>query len=224
MWIAEEMLRAEGFEDVSYVPLSLEQYATVGDVGTVGAGGADITITDIFAILPALDAGKQVVALAGIHGGCYELFGAKRDLKGKTVVCEKFLSGDHILLSSMLAWAGLNPNDVKWLSRPGASAMNAFIDGQADAFLAFPPEPQELRARKIGRVLLNTSTDRPWSQYYCCMVGANRDYVQRNPIATKHVLRAILKATTSARRHRSRPPATCAITATSRATTSGSKH
>ena len=54
----------------------------------------------------------------------------------------------------MLAYAGINPNDVKWLSRPGGSAMNAFIDRQADAFLAFPPEPQELRARKIGHVLL----------------------------------------------------------------------
>ena len=28
--------------------------------------------------------------------------------------------------------------------------------GQVDAFLAFPPEPQELRARKIGRMILST--------------------------------------------------------------------
>ena len=47
--------------------------------------------------------------------------------------------------------------------------MELFVDGKVDAFLGFPPEPQELRARRIGRVILNTTTDRPWSQYFCCM-------------------------------------------------------
>ena len=58
----------------------------------------------------------------------------------------------------------------------------------------FPPEPQELRARKIGHVILNTATDRPWSQYFCCMLFGNRDFVREHPVATKRVLRAILKA------------------------------
>jgi NitT/TauT family transport system substrate-binding protein len=43
-------------------------------------------------------------------------------------------------------------------------------------------------------VILNTVADRPWSQYFCCMVVGNRDFVRRNPIATKRALRAILKA------------------------------
>jgi NitT/TauT family transport system substrate-binding protein len=53
-----------------------------------------------------------------------------------------------------------------------------FAEGQVEAFLAFPPEPQELRARKIGRVILNTTTDKPWSQYFCCMVVGNREFHQ----------------------------------------------
>lgn len=193
-YIAGDLLRAEGFSDVQYLPLG-----TRAAPQALANGQADISMWYTTGFLPTLDTNKGVVLLAGMHLGCWELFGhanvrGLHDLKGKTVVCEKFLTGDHILLSSMLSYAGLNPNDVAWLARPGGSAMNAFIDGRADAFLAFPPEPQELRARKIGRVILDTNTDRPWSQYYCCMVGANRDYVQRNPVATKHVLRAILKA------------------------------
>jgi NitT/TauT family transport system substrate-binding protein len=43
-------------------------------------------------------------------------------------------------------------------------------------------------------VLLSTTTDRPWSQYFCCTVNANRDFVRKHPIATKRALRAILKA------------------------------
>lgn len=193
-YIAGDLLRLEGFDDVQYLPLGSR-----AGPDALADGRADITMWYSTGFVPVLDAGKPVLLLAGVHFGCWELFAhpqvrSLRDLKGKTVVCEKFLAGDHILLSSMLAYAGLSPNDVKWLARPGGSAMNAFVDGRADAFLAFPPEPQELRARKVGEVLLDTNVDRPWSQYYCCMIGANRDYLQRHPVATKQVLRAILKA------------------------------
>jgi NitT/TauT family transport system substrate-binding protein len=72
--------------------------------------------------------------------------------------------------------------------------MELFVEGKVDAFLGFPPEPQELRERKIGRVILNTTTDKPWSQYFCCMVAGNRDFIHDHPVATKRSLRAILKA------------------------------
>jgi NitT/TauT family transport system substrate-binding protein len=72
--------------------------------------------------------------------------------------------------------------------------MELFVEGKVDAFLGFPPEPQELRARKIGRVILNMGTDRPWSQYFCCMVVGNREFIHDHPVATKRYLRAVLKA------------------------------
>ena len=61
-------------------------------------------------------------------------------------------------------------------------------------FSRFPPEPQELRARKVGHVILNTTTDKPWSQYFCCMIAGNAEFVREHPVATKRVLRAMLKA------------------------------
>jgi NitT/TauT family transport system substrate-binding protein len=67
--------------------------------------------------------------------------------------------------------------------------------GEVDAFLGFPPEPQQLQAQEIGHVVVNTATDKPWSQYYCCMVVGNRSFVQQHPVATRRALRAILKAT-----------------------------
>jgi NitT/TauT family transport system substrate-binding protein len=36
--------------------------------------------------------------------------------------------------------------------------------------------------------------DRPWSQYFCCMLSGNSAFIQKNPVATKRVMRAILKA------------------------------
>src|SRR5207253_744478 len=75
-----------------------------------------------------------------------------------------------------------------------AASVRLWADGKIDAFLAFPPEPQELRAKKIGRVVVNSGTDRPWSQYFCCLIAGNREFVGRYPVATKRVVRAILKA------------------------------
>jgi len=50
-----------------------------------------------------------------------------------------------------------------------------------------------MRARRIGHVIVNTAVDRPWSQYFCCLLEAYRENVRKNPVATKRALRAILK-------------------------------
>jgi len=84
---------------------------------------------------------------------------------------------------------------LKGVSVAGAAeAMRLLADGKIDGFWAAPPDVQEFRARKIGHVLVNSMMDRPWSQYFCCLVAANRDFVQKNPVATKRALRAILKS------------------------------
>jgi len=96
----------------------------------------------------------------------------------------------------MASYVGLDPaKDIRWVTSSSPKPMELFAEGKIDAFLGLPPEPQELRARNIGRVIFNSATDRPWSQYFCCMVAGNRDYVRKHPVATKRVLRAIIKAT-----------------------------
>lgn len=194
-YIAEEFLRMEGFTDVEYRPIGSRDA-----LDALADARVDITLVDAHSTLPYLDSGKPLVVLSGVHGGCYQVFGhesvrAIRDLKGKTVAIHYFGGGDHVLLSSMLAYVGLNPKDVNWVTgRDVRNAMDLFIEGKADAFAGFAQEPAELRARKVGTVIVDTGRDRPWNQYFCCMVVANRDFVARNPNATKRALRAILKA------------------------------
>jgi hypothetical protein len=55
--------------------------------------------------------------------------------------------------------------------RPKVKPIELFEQGKIDAFLGFPPEPQDLRTRHIGHVIVNTAVDRPWSQYCCCVLG-----------------------------------------------------
>ena len=105
------------------------------------------------------------------------------------------VASGHLLLASIAAHVGLNPHtDIEWITRPTGDFLEAFAEREVDAFLGFPPEPQELRARKIGHVILNTATDRPWSHYFCCTAFGQREFVRTHPIATKRYLRAILKA------------------------------
>jgi NitT/TauT family transport system substrate-binding protein len=95
----------------------------------------------------------------------------------------------------MAAYVGLDHHtDINWVSNATGDFMEPFARGEVDAFLGFPPEPQELRARKIGRVILSTTTDKPWSQYFCCIVFGNREFVRAHPVATKRYVRAVLKA------------------------------
>jgi NitT/TauT family transport system substrate-binding protein len=194
-YLADDLLRTEGFTDVQYVQ------ATDG-FGTklVAAGEADLMMEFAGLYLSRIDAGDPIVLLAGVHVGCFEIFGGKdvrtiRDLKSKKVAVLGEGVPEHIFLASVMAYVGLDPKkDVQWQSHSPEDSMRLLAEGKIDAYAGFPPVPQELRSKRIGTLILNTSTDRPWSQYFCCMLGANRSFVEKNPAATKAVARAILKA------------------------------
>ncbi len=194
-YAAEPLLRAEGFTEVEYA-----KYRNITPSAHVPTGEADMAMDAIGPVITQIDEGQPLVMLAGIHLGCYELFVSERirairDLKGKRIPINGFGGPQHVFLSAMLGYVGLDPRkDIEWVDAAFPEGMQMFINGKADAYLGFPPEPQELRAKRVGRVLINTATDRPWAQYYCCVLVAHRDYVNRYPIATKRALRAFLKA------------------------------
>jgi NitT/TauT family transport system substrate-binding protein len=147
-----------------------------------------------------LEAGDPLVVLAGVHVGCFELFGTARvrgirDLKGKTAAVNGLGGPEHVFIASMAAHVGLDPRqDIRWVVHPPAESARLLAEGTIDALLAFLPFAQELRAKQIGHVVVNSGYDRPWSYYFCCMVGANREFVWKHPVATKRAVRAILKA------------------------------
>jgi NitT/TauT family transport system substrate-binding protein len=196
-YIADSLLRAEGFTDISYVPTA--GGFTVPQM--VGRGEIDFASTFGATVVYHLDAGVPVTVLSGLHSGCFELFAhgpiqSIADLKGRRVGIQSLSSSAHLYMAIMAAHIGLDPReDLEWIVPPEGKAIDLFAAGKVDAFLGFPPEPQELRARKIGRMILSTTTDKPWSDYFCCTVFGNRDFVRANPVATKRYLRALLKAT-----------------------------
>ena len=194
LFAAEELLRAEGFTDIRYIATPADR-----QVKAVADEKLDFALSLLEAI-PLIDAGAAIAVLAGIHVGCIELFAQQGirgigELKGKRVGLQE---AEPDLLTLMAAEVGLDPaKDIQWITAAAGKVkpLDLFAEGKIEAFLGFPPEPQELRARRVGHIIVSSATDRPWSEYFCCQLVGSRDYIERYPVATKRVLRAILKAT-----------------------------
>jgi NitT/TauT family transport system substrate-binding protein len=195
------LLLAEGFTEVHYVEVLTGGKGADLTGSALVAGQVDLSMQFIGPSILQVDEGDPLILLAGIQIGCFELFGtdrvrAIRDLKGKTVAAGPLRGSGHTFLASMAAFVGLNPpTDITWVDSPDREALQLFAEGKVDALMASPPRAQEARARKLGHVIVSTVMDRPWSQYFCCLMAGHRDFVRRHPVATKRALRAILKAT-----------------------------
>jgi len=195
--VAEPLLYKEGFTDVQYVNAPGPEYAKLLKEGAVD-------LSPEFVALSMYQIEKHnppLKFLAGLHVGCFALVGSKRvnsvmDLKGKTVWAGSVkYNGPHIFFSAIVAYVGLDPRtDINYVWVKKDEAMELFKNGKIDAFMSFPPGPQELMDKGIGHLLVDTNVDKPWSQYFCCMINGHNDFVKSNPIATKRALRAILTA------------------------------
>ena len=195
-YVAEELLKLEGFSDVQYVDVPLDAIHR-----SVGSDKIDISMGFIANHIVELDAETPIKLLSGVHAGCFELFGTKRvnairDLKGKRVAVPALRSAHHNFIACMATYVGVDPKrEIEFITHPVAESARLLAEEQVDALMGFPPVPQELRQKKIGHVIVNSGLDRPWSQYFCCIVAGNREFVRRYPVATKRALRAIAKST-----------------------------
>ena len=113
------------------------------------------------------------------------------------------------MLIAIVASVGLDPyKDIEWFSDPDFNPVELFAEGKIDAFLGGPPVPQEMRGRKLGHVILNTGIDRPWSQYFCCMLSARSEFIERIPSPPSACCAQYSRPSTSASPIRKPPPRT----------------
>ena len=195
--VAEELLREEGFTDIQYI-----EHDNYGDGDKLMAEGKmDMTMDFTARIIRDIVPGSPVVFISGFHVGCYSLIGSDRistvrDLKGKKVwAWTSMRSAPAIFFKTLVAYVGLDPDkDIEYVLVPNDEALELFKSGKIDAFMSVPPGPQQLREQGIGRVLVDSNVDRPWSQYFCCLMIGTRQFITKYPIATKRALRALMKA------------------------------
>jgi NitT/TauT family transport system substrate-binding protein len=117
--VAEELLKIEGFNDVQYVEVPLDAIHR-----SVGTDKIDMSMGFIANYIIEVDSDTPIKLLAGVHAGCFELFGTKRvnairDLKGKTVAVPALGSAHHNFVASMAAHVGLDAKrEINFVTHP----------------------------------------------------------------------------------------------------------
>jgi NitT/TauT family transport system substrate-binding protein len=204
-WMSDDFLREEGFTDIQY------------GKGSIAAGTADFGTPYGNYLAGLIEAGVPVVGVGGLHTGCMELFARPgintiADLRGRTIAVNSKTNkvGDKVVvdliygfLVSLFAHVGMQPSDANFVEiGDDKSTLGEFVQGKADAILVAATGGPFLRANPSnpGRVILNTSVDKPWSQNYCCMLATNRDWAKNNPVALKRATRAILRGIDAAKK------------------------
>jgi NitT/TauT family transport system substrate-binding protein len=197
--VAEPLLREEGFTDIQYIKYESAEAPDKEDINT---GKIHMTLDFSGRHVRDIVPGNPSVFISGLHAGCYSLVGSDKinsvhDLKGKKVwAWMNNHAGPALFFKAILAYVGMDPEkDVEYVTASMPEAVELFRKGKIDAFMSFPPGPQKLRAEGLGKVIIDTNVDKPWSQYFCCCVLANRDFITNNPVATRRALRAVLRAT-----------------------------
>ena len=160
-YLANELLRAEGFTDVRYVDVASDAET----LGAIASGKVDFGMNFAPSFVRAIDAGEPISQLAGVMVGCVELFANEgirgvSDLKGKNVGLQVPGTTPHVLVSLMAAHVGLDPaKDIHWVTHPSSDQIiGLFVDGKIDAFLSTPPE-----SAGYAR-----SAYRPRDRQHCC--------------------------------------------------------
>jgi NitT/TauT family transport system substrate-binding protein len=192
--LSEALLRAEGFTDIRHLPIPTNEMPAA-----TGRGEIDFQVIYAVSSIVPISTGTPIVLLGGVHIGCFSLVGndsvrSIADLKGKRV--SGGVGPGQQFISSMASYVGLDPvKDINWVDVNVEATITAetFTAGKVDAFIGFPG-PADPRATKIGHLIVDSTVDRPWSQYFCCMLAGNADFVRKYPVATKRVLRAVLKS------------------------------
>src|SRR5713101_3906574 len=123
-FVAEELLRAEGFTDIRYVdtpPGGLAQ--------AIGRGEVDFTLDYALSFVAAIDGGDPIAVLTGVMVGCVEVFANEAvlgvaDLRGRSVGVPAVGSTPHRLLTLMGAHVGLDPvHDIRWVTAGSAELL-----------------------------------------------------------------------------------------------------
>src|SRR5207253_435950 len=157
-YVVEDLLRDEGFTEIGYVEVASD----ADDQKMLNENKADFALDFALKFVIAIDAGDPLTVVSGVHVGCFELFAREsirniRDLKGKSIGGDAIGASGPAFLVSLGAAIGFDAvRDVRWITDADAKPLEMFIDGKLDAFLAHPPEVQQLHARGVGHVLVSS--------------------------------------------------------------------
>lgn len=193
---SERFLREEGFTDI--------QISDAAGLPGLTGGKVDLATVFMTQLANAVDTGKPVVGVAGIHAGCAEVWAQRsiaslNDLRGRTIAVPATTADNiaYVFLAIALKNAGIDPKEVNFVI--DANPTKAYLDGKSDALVSATTGAVALHANPAnkGHVILDQSMAKPWSEQDCCILVANADWLRANPIAATRAVRAVMRAADS---------------------------
>ena len=195
-YVAEDLLRAEGFTDVQYI--KKDGPRAIADA--LASGEVDITMHFAGAADPAArrrrsdhDPGRRARRLlravrdrAGSHDPRSQgQDGRDAEARGRP---------QHVFLASMVAYVGLDPRkDINWVDASADESMQLLARGKDRRLPGLPAGPTGA-AREEDRTRGRQQRGGPAVVAVLLLHGrGNREFVRKHPVATKRALRAILK-------------------------------
>jgi ABC-type nitrate/sulfonate/bicarbonate transport system substrate-binding protein len=169
-------------------------------------GKADIATVGDTPIVFAILSGEKIATIAIIQtSNKNEAIFARRDrgitqasdLKGKKIGLTLGTTGDFFA-DSFLLGHGVDRKDVKFINMVPDEMAGALASGKVDAVSTWNPILIQLKKKfgNKGTILFGESL---YTELFC--VAAREEYVKKNPLMIRKVLRALIKAESFAQQH-----------------------
>jgi NitT/TauT family transport system substrate-binding protein len=167
----------------------------------IATGKADVGHGMALRWLKPLEQGFDVRIVAGVHGGCMRLLGAKAGgvtglttLKGKIIAVADQSSPARHFFSILLAREGVDPvKDVEWRVYPGDLLAAAVEKGEAQAVAHW--DPVTFKFLKTGNfVEIASNLSGEYRNRVCCVLGVRGSLLRDDKAAAAALVRAVFEA------------------------------
>jgi NitT/TauT family transport system substrate-binding protein len=163
-------------------------------------GKIDATQNMVIAQLKAIEQGLDLKITAGVHKGCMHVLTAKdsplskpEDLKGKRIGTPG--GSSWFFAARVLGSLGMDiKRDVEWKAHPPAELKLALEKKEVDAISVTDPIGELLLSEGFAKDIVNSATDAPYKDEYCCVVIVSGRLIKSDPDTATRITRAILKA------------------------------
>jgi NitT/TauT family transport system substrate-binding protein len=195
----------KGFFEEEGLKVELIKLATGTAFDAVTSNQTDAGFGLLASLIQPLTNGLPIKITTGLHTGCDKLLikedsgiNSVHDLKGKTIGIASFTASPYIYTQRVLADNGIGvvPGnlEVNFVVYATADLPNALAQGQVDA-IALNDPTATIAANDYGyKVLLDSATDIPYKDQYCCSAYVRENIASDYPDIALKYTRAMQKA------------------------------
>jgi NitT/TauT family transport system substrate-binding protein len=169
---------------------------------SLALGKIDAAQGMLMTYLKPIEQGLDVKFTAGVHKGCMHILTAKdsqlskpEDLKGKRIGVSQIGGSPWFFAARVVGSLGMDiKRDVEWTVYPLAELKQALEKKEVDAISVADPSGELLLSEGSAMDIVNSSTDAPYKDEYCCVVVVSGQLIKSDPDTAARLTRAVLKA------------------------------